>query len=120
MNHYGNVCEVFNRRKAKIIDNDYQDLTSLYILRAELPVCESFGFYNEVMTMTSGRIVPHVEFNSWKIIEEDPFFVPRTQEEIEEWGDAFLNKNYTKELIDKVRTRKGLILDKKIVVEADK
>lgn len=80
MEYYGNVCDVLKRRRGNIVDNDYQDLTSLYIIIAELPVVESFGFYNEVMRLTSGRVTPHIEFDSWQVLEIDPFYVPETKE----------------------------------------
>lgn len=96
MDYYGSVCEVLNRRRANIIDNDFQDLTALYIIISELPVCESFGFYKEIMASTSGRIGPHIEFAGWKIIEEDPFFIPVTKEDVEEWGEEATFKNYAK------------------------
>jgi translation elongation factor EF-G len=34
MEYYGNVCDVIKRRRGNIVDNDYQDLTSLYIIIA--------------------------------------------------------------------------------------
>jgi hypothetical protein len=34
MEYYGNVCDVLKRRRGNIVDNDYQDLTSLYIIIA--------------------------------------------------------------------------------------
>lgn len=80
MDYYGNVCDILKKRKANITDNDYQDLTGLYVIIAELPICESFGFYNEVMKVTSGRIVPHLEFDCWQILDEDPLYVPTTKE----------------------------------------
>ena len=44
-----------------------------------------------------------------------------TAEEIEEHGDGSIQvKNTAKEIIENVRTRKGLVIDKKIVVDADK
>jgi len=120
MEYYGNVCDVLKRRRGNIIDNDYQDLTSLYIIIAELPVVESFGFYNEVMRLTSGRVTPHIEFDSWQVLEIDPFYVSTTKEEIEEDGDEGLMKNPAKLLIEKVRKRKGMALDKVLVVNGDK
>ena len=49
-----------------------------------------------MMVSTSGRIAPHIEFSGWKVIEEDPFFIPETKEDIEEWGDLATFKNYAK------------------------
>lgn len=54
------------------------------------------------------------------INENDPFFVPQTKEELEEHGEGdILPPNPAKVIIEKIRTRKGLPVDKKIVVAAE-
>lgn len=32
------------------------------------------------MRLTSGRVTPHIEFDSWQVLEIDPFYVPETKE----------------------------------------
>lgn len=55
------------------------------------------------------------------INEEDPFFIPTTEEELEELGIGdILPENPAKVLIENVRVRKGLMVDKKMVIDADK
>lgn len=59
-------------------------------------------------------------FHGFEINEDDPFFIPQTEEEIEEHGEGdILPPNPAKVIIEKVRTRKGLPVDKKIVVSAE-
>ena len=64
---------------------------------------------------------PQLVFNGFLINEEDPFFIPMTEEELEDHGIGdILPENPAKVLIENVRKRKGLIIDKKIVIDADK
>lgn len=50
----------------------------------------------------------------------DPFFVPTTDEEREEWGEEAMTSNLAKRLIDAVRRRKGLPVEEKVVAKATK
>lgn len=53
----------------------------------------------------------------------DPFFVPTTEEEREEFGEAGQGAgapNLARTLVDEVRRRKGLLLDRKVVESATK
>jgi ribosome assembly protein 1 len=45
-------------------------------------------------------------FSHWQIIEEDPFHINKTEEELEEFGEQILPPNIAKVLVDKVRKRK--------------
>lgn len=126
---YGKACDVLNKRKSKILESDYQDLTNLFITRALLPIHESFGFYQEMMSSTQGRVTPQLSFHSWSQIDEDPFYEPQTEDvshdlvtfqEIEEFGNKIFTTNYSRTLIKNIRERKGLNMEDKIVVAADK
>lgn len=60
-------------------------------------------------------------FDGFQINQNDPFFIPKTEEELEDHGEGdILVTNPAKVLIEKVRVRKGLLVDKKIVVDGDK
>lgn len=51
----------------------------------------------------------------------DPFFVPTTEEELEEYGtEAGGPANLARRLIDAVRRRKGLPVEEKVVAKATK
>lgn len=117
---YGKACDVLNKRKSRILESDYQDLTNLFITKALLPIHESFGFYQEMMSSTQGRVTPQLSFHSWSQIDEDPFYEPQTEDELEEFGNKIFTTNYTRNLINSIRNRKGLNLEEKIVVAADK
>ena len=59
----------------------------------------------------------------WVGEQVDPFFIPRTAEEREEWGEEGQGvgaTNLAKQLIDNVRLRKGLHVGQKVVASATK
>jgi hypothetical protein len=54
-------------------------------------------------------------------LQVDPFFVPTTEEELEEYGtEAGGPANLARRLIDAVRRRKGLPVEEKVVAKATK
>lgn len=48
---------------------------------------DSFGFAEELRRRTSGLAVPQLLFSHWEVIQEDPFWVPTTEEEILHYGE---------------------------------
>lgn len=55
------------------------------------------------------------------VLQVDPFFVPTTEEELEEFGfEAGGPANLARRLIDAVRRRKGLPVEEKVVAKATK
>ncbi|KAH1230156.1 Elongation factor-like GTPase 1 [Glycine max] len=72
-----------------------QEGSPFFTVHAYLPVSESFGFADELR------------------IPEDPFFVPKTEEEVEEFGDgSSVLPNTARKLINAVGRRKGLSVGK--------
>ena len=67
-----------------------------------------------------GIAYPQLVFYGYEINENDPFFIPQTEEEIEEHGEGdILPPNPAKVIIEKVRVRKGLPIDKKLVISGE-
>ena len=58
--------------------------------------------------------------NDWTTLEQDPYYVPTTEEELEDLGEKADRSNVAKGYMDAVRERKGLFVDKKIVEFAEK
>ena len=54
------------------------------------------------------------------MLDQDPFWVPTTEEELEDLGEKADRSNVAKAYMDVVRERKGLFADKKIVEHAAK
>lgn len=74
-----------------------------------MPVAESFGFADELFTISSGAAHGQLAFSHWEVLDQDPNFIPLTEEEIVESGAynlASLGNNIARTYIDNVRTRK--------------
>jgi len=54
------------------------------------------------------------------MLDEDPFWVPTTEEELEDLGEKADRENIAKGYTDKVRMRKGMFVKRKIVETAEK
>lgn len=54
------------------------------------------------------------------MLNQDPFWVPTTEEELEDLGEKADRSNVAKGYMDSVRERKGLFVDRKIVEFAEK
>jgi hypothetical protein len=58
---------------------------------------------------TQGTVNAQLNLDTWKIIEEDPFFIPLTIEEIEENGLDKNQYNGARLILEKIRQKKGII-----------
>ena len=84
-----------------------------------LPVAEIFGFIEEIRKKSSGMTNPMLQFYKWKILNVDPFDIA-SEEDILNYGVNVDTKNIAKNYINKIRQRKGLLTDEKLVSNADK
>lgn len=111
---------VLNDCRAKmILCND--QCTSWFTVHAHLPVAESFEFAEKLRKRTSGAASAILAFSHWEPIPQDPFFTPKTQQEIEEFGDgSSIGPNLAKKLMNSVRRRKGLHVEEKVVEHGTK
>jgi translation elongation factor EF-G len=50
INTYGKVCEVISKKKGRVLESDYQSVTNMYVIKSNLPVQESIGFYDILFT----------------------------------------------------------------------
>ena len=117
----GNLYTVLNKRRGTVTKEDIIEGTSLFLLSAHLPVYESFGFAQELLKKTSGSgTTPQLLFSHWSVNEADPFWKPTTAEELEDYGDQVPEPNLARIFIDKIRKRKGLPIEEKIVIHAEK
>lgn len=85
----GRLHGVVARRRGEVRSEEVIPGTETFVVRAELPVAESFGFATEVRDRTSGLATsPQMVLARWQVLEQDPYFVPRTAAEREEHGDT--------------------------------
>ena len=118
----GKCYGVLRKRRATILSEEITEGTSLFTIESYLPVIESLGFSNALLSTTSGTASnPQLIFAKWQILDIDPFFQPSTNEEKEIHGDIVMNQhNIIRQYIDTIRRRKGMAVEEKIVIHAEK
>ncbi|KAF9629564.1 Translation elongation factor EFG/EF2 [Lasiodiplodia theobromae] len=116
----GRVYGVVTRRRGRIVSEAMKEGTPFFSITALLPVAESFGFSEEMRKRTSGAAQPQLVFVGYEMLDEDPFWVPWTEEEIEDLGELADKENVAKRYMESVRRRKGLFIKEKIVRDAEK
>jgi len=96
--------------------------TYIYSISALLPVVESFGLSEEILTQTSGAASTQLLFSHWAVLDKDPFFVAHTEEQLEDIGDNLggVAPNIARQYVDAVRRRKGMPVEEQIVKFANK
>lgn len=105
-----------------MIREDILEGTDLFMIKALLPVAESFGFATELLKKTSGAATsPQLFFSHWERMEVNPFWRPQNEDDREEFGETFGSDfNIARRYIDETRRRKGLQIGEKLVLYAEK
>lgn len=107
----GRVYAVLTRRRGSILSESLLEGTPYFTIEARLPVAESFGFSDEIRKRTSGLAQPMLRFTGFEVLDDvDPFWVPKTEEELEDLGEWADRENVAKKYVDGVRKRKGLLV----------
>jgi ribosome assembly protein 1 len=117
----GRVYDVLGRRRGRVLSDMLKEGTPFYTILSVLPVAESFGFSDEIRKRTSGSASPQLVFQGYEILDEDPFWVPFTEDDLEDLGELADKENVAKRYMDSVRKRKGLMVSgRKLVKDAEK
>lgn len=116
----GRVYSVITRRRGRIVSESLLEPSTNFTILALLPVAEAWGFADEIRKRTSGEAQPVLRFAGYELLDEDPFWVPTTEEELEDLGEKADRENIAKKYVDNVRKRKGLAIQGKIVESAEK
>ncbi|KAJ5946278.1 hypothetical protein N7454_003117 [Penicillium verhagenii] len=116
----GRVYGVITRRRGRILSEIMKEGTPFFTILAILPVAESFGFAEEIRKRTSGAAQPQLIFSGFEALDEDPFWVPATEEELEDLGELADKENVAKRYMDAVRSRKGLVVQGRKLIDAEK
>ncbi|KAK2489220.1 hypothetical protein MC885_010605 [Smutsia gigantea] len=135
----GRVYAVLSKREGRVLQEEMKEGTDMFIIRAVLPVAESFGFADEIRKRTSGLASPQLVFSHWEVQActpsslhlqapflrtslslHDPFWVPTTEEEYLHFGEKADSENQARKYMNAVRKRKGLYVEEKIVEHAEK
>jgi elongation factor 2 len=72
-NAVGGIYGVLNRRRGHVIEESQVTGTPMFIVKAYLPVNESFGFTADLRSNTGGQAFPQCVFDHWQILPGDPF-----------------------------------------------
>jgi len=88
----GGIYQTLTQRRGIVIGEEPVSGTPLIIVKAYLPVAESFGFTQHLRAMTSGRAFPQCVFDHWDTIATDPL-EPTSKSGV---------------LVETIRKRKGL------------
>ncbi|XP_039990398.1 elongation factor-like GTPase 1 isoform X2 [Xiphias gladius] len=116
----GRVYGVLGKREGRVHHEEMKEGTDMFIIKAVLPVAESFGFADEIRKRTSGLASPQLVFSHWEVINNDPYWVPTTEEEYLHFGEKADSSNQALKYMNAVRRRKGLYVEEKIVEHAEK
>jgi ribosome assembly protein 1 len=116
----GRVYSVITRRRGRIISESLLEPSTNFTILALLPVAESFGFSDEIRQRTSGFAAPQLVFEGYEAVDENPYWTPWTETELEDLGEKADRENVAKRYVDAVRERKGLFVKRKVVESAEK
>lgn len=116
----GKVYGVITKRRGRILSEEMKEGTSFFNVHASLPVVESFGFSEEIRKRTSGAANPQLVFSGYEMLDQDPFWVPTTEEELEELGETADRENIALGYLTAIRKRKGLPVHEKVVDAAER
>ncbi|XP_076012451.1 elongation factor-like GTPase 1 [Genypterus blacodes] len=116
----GRVYGVLGKREGRVLHEEMKEGTEMFLIKAVLPVAESFGFADEIRKRTSGLASPQLVFSHWEVISSDPCWVPTTEEEYLHFGEKADSMNQALKYMNTVRRRKGLYVEEKIVEHAEK
>jgi len=68
----GGIYSVLNRRRGHVFAEEQKIGTPIYMVKAYLPVMESFGFTADLRSHTSGQAFPQCVFDHWQVLTGDP------------------------------------------------
>lgn len=88
----GGIYGVLNRRRGHVFEENKVPGTPMFMVKAYLPVNESFGFTADLRSNTGGQAFPQCVFDHWQILG----------------GDVFEEKSKPGEVVVSTRKRKGL------------
>ena len=68
----GGIYSCLSKKRGEVIGDEIVPGTPLRIIKAYLPVAESFGFTEFLRAQTQGKAFPQCVFDHWQVVETDP------------------------------------------------
>ena len=116
----GKMFSLLEQRRGRVLRDGMRAGTDIFEIDAVMPVMESFGFSKEIRKRTKGAAHPQLVFSHWETLDIDPFWVPTTEQELEEFGDTSNVLNFARDLVNSIRKKKGLFVEEHLVERAEK
>ncbi|XP_053530549.1 elongation factor 2 isoform X2 [Ictalurus punctatus] len=69
----GGIYGVLNRKRGHVFEESQVAGTPIFVVKAYLPVNESFGFTADLRSNTGGQAFPQCMFDHWQILPGDPY-----------------------------------------------
>jgi len=69
----GGIYGVLNRKRGHVFEEAQTPGTPMFVVKAYLPVNESFGFTADLRSNTGGQAFPQCVFDHWQVLPGDPF-----------------------------------------------
>ncbi|EJW85450.1 elongation factor 2 [Wuchereria bancrofti] len=91
-NAVGGIYGVLNRRRGHVFEESQVAGTPMFVVKAYLPVNESFGFTADLRSNTGGQAFPQCVFDHWQVLQGNPL-EPNTK---------------PAQIVAEIRKRKGL------------
>jgi len=91
-NAVGGIYGVLNRRRGHVFEEAQTPGTPMFVVKAYLPVNESFGFTADLRSNTGGQAFPQCIFDHWQVMP----------------GDPLTSGTKPNEIVEDTRKRKGL------------
>ncbi|KAF9296580.1 Elongation factor 2 [Linnemannia elongata] len=77
----GGIYSVLNKRRGHTIGEEQRPGTPMYVVKAHLPIAESFGFTADLRQATGGQAFPQSVFDHWQLMNgvsnEDPKLIEK-------------------------------------------
>jgi len=71
-NAVGGIYGVLNRRRGHVVEEAQTPGTPMFVVKAYLPVNESFGFTADLRSNTGGQAFPQCIFDHWQVMPGNP------------------------------------------------
>merc|ERR1712141_201071 len=68
----GGIYGVLNKRRGHVYEESQTPGTPMFVVKAYLPVNESFGFTAHLRSQTGGQAFPQCVFDHWEAVGSDP------------------------------------------------
>ena len=117
----GRTYSTLSKLHSTILSESMAEGSPFYNITCLLPLVTSFHLGSELLKSTSGAAQPQLVFHGFELLDEDPYWVPRSEEELEDFGEKGDRERWSKVLMEGVRRRKGLVVrGERVIKEGEK